>query len=60
MQGDRDPIYPIELSLEMYRAIPKAALWVVPNGGHVPLSEMNTPIFNDYILNAFDGHGNKV
>jgi pimeloyl-ACP methyl ester carboxylesterase len=34
VHGDRDPVYPIELALEMYRSIPSSALWVVPNGGH--------------------------
>lgn len=37
MYGDRDPVYPVELSLEMYRAIPHSYLWVVPNGGHGPI-----------------------
>jgi pimeloyl-ACP methyl ester carboxylesterase len=32
--GDRDPLYPVEMAVEMYRAIPRAALWVVPRGGH--------------------------
>lgn len=35
--GDRDPLYPVEIAIEMYRAIPKAALWVVPNAGHGPV-----------------------
>lgn len=35
--GDRDPLYPVEMALEMYRAIPRSALWVVPNGGHGPV-----------------------
>jgi len=35
--GDRDPLYPVEMAIEMYRAIPKAALWVVPNAGHGPV-----------------------
>lgn len=35
--GDRDPIYPVEMATEMYRAIPNASLWVVPNGGHGPI-----------------------
>lgn len=35
--GDRDPLYPIEMAVEMYRAIPRSALWVVPNGGHGPV-----------------------
>ncbi len=35
--GDRDPLYPVELGVELYRSIPHAALWVVPNGGHGPV-----------------------
>jgi pimeloyl-ACP methyl ester carboxylesterase len=37
VHGDRDPLYPVELALELYRAIPSASLWVVPNGGHGPV-----------------------
>jgi pimeloyl-ACP methyl ester carboxylesterase len=37
VHGDRDPLYPVELALEMYRAIPASALCVVPNGGHGPI-----------------------
>ena len=37
VQGDRDPLYPVELSVEMYRAIPNAELAVVPNAGHGPI-----------------------
>src|SRR6516164_4823606 len=32
--GDRDPLYPVEMAVEMYRAIPRSALWVMPNSGH--------------------------
>ena len=32
--GDRDFLYPVEMAVEMYRAIPRSALWVVPNGNH--------------------------
>jgi pimeloyl-ACP methyl ester carboxylesterase len=35
--GDRDPLYPVGLGVELYRGIPRAALWVVPNGGHGPV-----------------------
>lgn len=35
--GDRDPLYPVEMAITMYRAIPRSALWVVPNGGHGPV-----------------------
>lgn len=37
VQGDRDPLYPVEISLEMARVIPQSSLWIVPNGGHGPV-----------------------
>ena len=37
VHGDRDPLYPVELAVELYRSIPNAALCVVPNGGHGPI-----------------------
>ena len=37
VQGDRDPLYPVELSVEMAKAIPHSSLWIVPNGGHGPV-----------------------
>lgn len=37
VHGDRDPLYPVELAVELYRAIPHSTLWVVPNGGHGPI-----------------------
>jgi pimeloyl-ACP methyl ester carboxylesterase len=37
--GDRDPAFPLELPMEMYRALPNAALWVIPQQGHTPLWE---------------------
>jgi len=37
VHGDRDPLYPVELALEMYRSIPASALWVVPDAGHGPI-----------------------
>jgi pimeloyl-ACP methyl ester carboxylesterase len=35
--GDRDPLYPVELAVELYRGIPGSVLWVVPHGGHGPI-----------------------
>ena len=34
MIGDRDELYPVEIFVEQYRAIPGAALYVIPNAGH--------------------------
>jgi pimeloyl-ACP methyl ester carboxylesterase len=42
--GDRDFLYPIEMAVDLYRAIPRSALWVVPNGGHGPCSSTPHPI----------------
>jgi pimeloyl-ACP methyl ester carboxylesterase len=36
VQGDRDRFFPVKIALEMYDAIPRSYLWIVPNGGHVP------------------------
>ena len=45
VQGDRDPLYPVELSVEMARAIPLSSLWIVPNGGHGPVIGARWPEF---------------
>lgn len=37
VHGDRDPLYPVSLAVEMYIAIPNSYLWVIPNGGHGPI-----------------------
>jgi len=37
VQGDRDPLYPIEIPVEMARAITRSSLWIVPNAGHGPV-----------------------
>jgi pimeloyl-ACP methyl ester carboxylesterase len=37
VHGDRDPLYPVEIAMEMRSAIPRSYLWVVPNGGHGPI-----------------------
>jgi len=37
VHGDRDPLYPVHLALEMFTAIPRSSLWIVPNGGHGPI-----------------------
>jgi pimeloyl-ACP methyl ester carboxylesterase len=37
VQGDRDPLYPVDISLEMAKAIPNSSLWIVPDAGHGPV-----------------------
>ncbi len=43
--GDRDPLYPVELGVELHRGIAGSALWVVPGGGHVPVFVERAPGF---------------
>ena len=45
VHGDRDPLYPVELAVELYRGIPASALWVVPHGGHGPIFGEQAPAF---------------
>lgn len=45
VQGDRDPFYPVEISVEMARAIPQSSLWIVPNAGHGPIGGERWPEF---------------
>jgi len=37
VHGERDRRVPVSIALEMYEAIPESYLWIVPNGGHVPI-----------------------
>ena len=45
VHGDRDKLFPLEIPFEMYRGIPNSELWIVPGGGHVPISGENEPEF---------------
>src|SRR5437870_4559808 len=37
VHDDRDPLYPINMAVELYTWIPRSYLWVIPNGGHGPI-----------------------
>ncbi len=43
VHGDRDQFFPVEIPLEMYRSIPAASLWIIPQGGHVPIFDPAVP-----------------
>ena len=45
MTGDRDPLYPLEIFVEQHRAIPGAALYVIPEGGHDAVFRAARPDF---------------
>lgn len=48
--GDRDPLYPVSLATELYAAIPRSWLWIVPNGGHGPVFRDHAPRFVETAL----------
>jgi pimeloyl-ACP methyl ester carboxylesterase len=50
VHGDRDGLVPIDIPVEMYRAIPGAALWIVPTGGHIPIFGRHLREFQDVSL----------
>jgi pimeloyl-ACP methyl ester carboxylesterase len=43
VHGDRDEFFPVNIPVEMYQAIPSAYLWIIANGGHVPIYGANVP-----------------
>jgi len=58
VHGDRDRFFPVEIPLSLYRAIPEAALWIIPGGDHVPIYEATIP-FTATALGFIEGQGGK-
>jgi pimeloyl-ACP methyl ester carboxylesterase len=50
VHGDRDPLYPLELAIELFRGIPHSALWIVPYGAHGPIFGANASQFASVAL----------
>jgi pimeloyl-ACP methyl ester carboxylesterase len=55
VQGDRDPLYPVEISVEMARSIPHSNLWIIPNSGHGPVFGDCWPEFQKTALAFLQG-----
>jgi pimeloyl-ACP methyl ester carboxylesterase len=53
--GDRDPLYPVSLAVELREAIRRSWLWVVPNGGHGPVFGASAPRFVETALSFLGG-----
>ena len=53
--GDRDPLYPVSLAVELQQAIRRSWLWVVPNGGHGPVFGASAPRFVETALSFLGG-----
>lgn len=59
VHGDRDKFFPIPMPLEMYRSIPNSYLWIIPNGGHVPIFGDNQATFTEQALEFLKGEWEK-
>jgi pimeloyl-ACP methyl ester carboxylesterase len=55
VHGDRDEFFPVDIPVEMYRAIPGSALWIIPQGGHVPIFGEHAGEFQDAALQFLRG-----
>jgi pimeloyl-ACP methyl ester carboxylesterase len=55
VHGDRDPYYPVEMALELFHAIPQAALWIVPYGAHGPVFGPLAPAFARQAIAHLEG-----
>ena len=55
VHGDRDPLYPVEMAMELFRSIPASHLWIVPNGGHGPIFGPMAPAFVQTALSFLRG-----
>ncbi|MFQ6114574.1 MAG: alpha/beta fold hydrolase [bacterium] len=56
IHGDRDGYFPIDIPVQMYKSIPNAYLWIIPNGNHLPVwkSEWST-IFSNTAMDFLNG-----
>jgi pimeloyl-ACP methyl ester carboxylesterase len=45
VHGDRDDFFPISIPVEMYGAIPRSQLWIVPGGDHSPTAGATEAVF---------------
>ena len=57
VHGDRDEFFPVNIPVEMYRSIPRSFLWIIPNGGHVPIFGPSKDLFVSTATDFFTGKG---
>jgi len=55
VHGDRDPLYPVSLAMELCESIRGSHLWVVPNAGHGPIFGDLAPQFVRTSLSFLSG-----
>jgi pimeloyl-ACP methyl ester carboxylesterase len=53
VQGDKDPLYPLASTIELYESLPNANLWILPNSGHGPINAENMDLFKVTLIKHF-------
>ena len=56
VHGDRDNFFPVEIPVNIYRSIPDAALWIIPNGDHVPIYDSTVPFISTALRFLHEPH----
>jgi len=59
IHGDRNWAYPVSIAAQMYQSIPKSYLWIVLNGGHVPIFGKRALVFSQTALEFLGGSWEK-
>jgi pimeloyl-ACP methyl ester carboxylesterase len=55
VHGDRDEFFPVDIPVAMYQSIPGSALWIIPQGDHVPIYGEQQGAFEATILRFLGG-----
>ncbi|HEX2245559.1 MAG TPA: alpha/beta hydrolase, partial [Gammaproteobacteria bacterium] len=55
VHGDHDEFSPVSIQVQMYAAIPEPYLWIIPNGGHIPIFDEEAEAFRDRVLAFLSG-----
>ncbi len=53
VHGDRDPLYPVDIAVEMYTAIPDSYLWIIPQRRSCPYFHRLERTFHYYCIAIF-------
>ena len=59
VHGDRDEFFPVSIPVEMYNAIKGSALWIIPNGDHVPIYGRHARKFEEDAVDFLQGPKKK-
>jgi pimeloyl-ACP methyl ester carboxylesterase len=59
IQGDRDEIFGVDPAILLYRNLPNSELWIVPNTGHIAITDLNLEIFLTKSLQFFTAKKNQ-